>query len=85
LLSASIALQLIQANGDTYWMGRVDTIELGYGFSLGEGDWNPWTLTDGSECLIPAYIDVRRKGENWVRFGSFYPASNKAELSSSSR
>jgi uroporphyrinogen decarboxylase len=47
----------------------VDTIELGRVFSLNEDDWKPWTLTDGSECLIPAYIDVRRDGENWILYG----------------
>ncbi len=50
------------------WVGA-DTIELGYGFSLNEDDWKPWTLTDGSECLIPAYIDVRRDGDAWVLYG----------------
>lgn len=47
----------------------VDTIELGRVFSLNEDDWKPWTLTDGSACLIPAYIDVRRDGENWILYG----------------
>jgi uroporphyrinogen decarboxylase len=46
----------------------VDTIELGRGFSLSDQDWKPWTLTDGTECLIPAYIDVRREGANWVLY-----------------
>jgi uroporphyrinogen decarboxylase len=46
----------------------VDTIELGRGFSLSDQDWKPWTLTDGTECLIPAYIDVRREGDNWVLY-----------------
>jgi uroporphyrinogen decarboxylase len=49
----------------------VDTIDLGRGFCLTEKDWKPWTLTDGTECLIPAYIDVRQIGENWeLYYGS---------------
>jgi len=46
----------------------VDTIELGRGFSLSDQDWKPWTLTDGTECLIPTFIDVRREGTNWVLY-----------------
>ncbi|NIM16877.1 MAG: methyltransferase [Candidatus Aminicenantes bacterium] len=46
-----------------------DTIELGYGFGLNQEDWKPWTLTDGTPCLIPAYIDVRRDGDDWVLYG----------------
>ena len=50
------------------WAG-VDTIELGRGFSLADDDWKPWTLADGTDCLIPAYVDVRRKGDNWLLYG----------------
>lgn len=57
--------QLALVDEDVLDRFGVDTIDLGRGFCLNEKDWKPWTLTDGTECLIPAYIDVRRKGENW--------------------
>ena len=50
------------------WAG-VDTIELGRGFCLTEDDWKPWILSDGTDCLIPAYIDVRREGNDWLLYG----------------
>ena len=31
-------------------------------------DWMGWTLTDGTDCLIPAYIDVRRDAEDWILY-----------------
>ena len=61
--------QLVVLDEDVLERFGVDTLELGRGFSLNENDWKPWTLTDGSACLIPAYIDVRREGANWVLYG----------------
>ena len=60
--------QLAVIDEDALDLFEVDTIELGRGFCLDENDWKPWTLADGSECLIPAYIDVRRDGENWILY-----------------
>ena len=61
--------QLVVLDEDVLERFGVDTLELGRGFSLNENDWKPWTLTDGSACLIPAYIDVRREGAHWVLYG----------------
>jgi uroporphyrinogen decarboxylase len=60
--------QLVILDEDVLERFGIDTIELGRGFSLNEEDWKPWTLTDSSECLIPASIDVRRDGNNWVLY-----------------
>ncbi|MBD3306771.1 methyltransferase, partial [candidate division KSB3 bacterium] len=65
--------QLAVLDEDVLERFGVDTIELGRGFCLNDDDWKPWTLTDGSECLIPAYIDVRREGENWVLYAGDPP------------
>ena len=62
--------QLAVIDNDVFERFGVDTIELGYGFSLDEDDWKPWTLTDGSDCLIPAFVDVRRDGENWLLYNA---------------
>ncbi len=60
--------QLAVVDQDLLDLFGIDTIELGRGFSLDEGDWKPWTLPDGSECLIPIYVDVRKEGDNWHLF-----------------
>lgn len=57
--------QLAVLDEDVLERFGVDTIELGRGFCLRDEDWRSWTLTDGSECLIPAYIDVRKEGDKW--------------------
>lgn len=44
----------------------VDTIEMGRGFLLADKDWKEWVLSDGSDCQIPSYIRVERKGEDWL-------------------
>ena len=62
--------QLAVIDEDVFERFGVDTIELGYGFGLKEEDWKSWTLTDGSDCLIPSFIDVRRDGENWVLYNA---------------
>ncbi|HOV64457.1 MAG TPA: uroporphyrinogen decarboxylase family protein, partial [Spirochaetia bacterium] len=46
----------------------VDTVELGRGFSTADSDWKEWVLPDGSPCLIPAWVDVRKKGEDWYLY-----------------
>ncbi len=38
----------------------VDTIELGRGFALDDKSWSPWTLPDGTECLVPAWTRLER-------------------------
>jgi len=43
---------------------RVDTIELGRGFCLETTDWKPWTLPDGTDCMIPHYADIEADGRD---------------------
>ena len=43
----------------------VDTIEMGRGFLLEDKDWKDWTLPDGTPCLIPGYIHVDKRGDDW--------------------
>ena len=43
-----------------------DLIELGRGFLLDDADWTDWTLPDGTPCKIPSYINVERRGDDWV-------------------
>jgi uroporphyrinogen decarboxylase len=44
----------------------VDTIELGRGFAQRETDWAPWTLPDGTACLVPAWTRLERQEHRWV-------------------
>lgn len=60
--------QLALVDEDVLDLFGVDVIEMGRAFSADDGYWKPWTLPDGSECLIPHYIDVRRKGDGWILY-----------------
>ena len=60
--------QLALVDEDVLGLFGVDVIELGRAFAAADGYWKPWTLPDGSECLIPHYIDVRRRGTDWLLF-----------------
>lgn len=44
----------------------VDTIELGRGFAQDEKDWHPWVLPDGTECLMPSWINPEKEDKRWV-------------------
>lgn len=48
---------------------RIDAINAGRDFAPDR--WQDWTLPDGSPCRIPAYIDFRRDGEDWVAYNSY--------------
>jgi len=44
----------------------VDTIELGRGFALDEESWSPWTLPDGTPCLVPSWTPLEWDDGRWV-------------------
>lgn len=46
----------------------VDTIEMGRGFLLEDGDWKPWVLPDGTPCEIPGYVDLDQRNGDWLIF-----------------
>jgi len=58
--------QLAVVDEDVLERFGVDTIELGRGFALREADWSPWTLPDGTECLVPAWTRIEREQGRWV-------------------
>jgi uroporphyrinogen decarboxylase len=39
-------------------MFHIDAIDAGQGFLKDSSKWRKWTLNDGSECLIPGYLNV---------------------------
>ncbi|MBE7557622.1 methyltransferase [bacterium] len=58
--------QLAVVDEDVLDRFRVDTLELGRGFALGEEDWKAWELPDGSPCRIPAWIRMEKSEAGWV-------------------
>jgi uroporphyrinogen decarboxylase len=58
--------QLAVVDEDVLDRFGVDTIEMGRGFLLRDKDWKEWELPDGSPCLIPGFINVERRGRDWV-------------------
>ena len=43
-----------------------DVIEMGRGFLLNDSDWRDWVLPDGTPCKIPYYVNIEKRGEDWV-------------------
>ena len=61
-----VVQQLAIVDEDVLDRFGVDTIEMGRGFCLEEKDWTPWTLPDGTPCLVPAWTKIERDGNRWV-------------------
>jgi len=58
--------QLAIVDEDVLDRFNVDAIELGRGFARDEDSWTPWTLPDGTPCLVPAWTNIERDGNRWV-------------------
>ncbi len=61
--------QLAIIDDDVLERFNVDCIELGRGFCLNDSDWKPWVLPDGTECLVPRWINPIRENGSWVLKG----------------
>jgi len=44
----------------------VDVVEMGRGFALEKGCWKDWELPDGTPCKVPAFVNLTRKGRDWL-------------------
>ena len=53
--------QLAIIDEDVLQRFGVDAIEMGRGFCQDESYWKPWALPDGGDCLIPRWVDVRKR------------------------
>jgi len=62
--------QLAIIDDDVLQRFGVDAIELGRGFCREDRFWKPWRLPDGSDCLIPVWVDVRQQAGDWVLHSS---------------
>jgi uroporphyrinogen decarboxylase len=58
--------QLAIIDQDVLDLFGVDTIELGRGFALDDGDWIDWTLPDGTPCQLPVWTQPERREGEWV-------------------
>ena len=61
-----VVQQLAIVDEDVLDRFRVDTIEMGRGFALDEKSWTPWTLPDGTACLVPVWTKIERDNSRWV-------------------
>jgi len=58
--------QLAIVDEDVLDLFEIDTIEMGRGFLKDDKDWKSWVLPDGTPCEIPYYMNVEKKGDDWV-------------------
>jgi uroporphyrinogen decarboxylase len=61
-----IVQQLAIVDDDVLDRFGVDTVEMGRGFLTEEDSWKEWVLPDGTPCLVPYYINLEKRGEDWV-------------------
>ena len=61
-----VVQQLAVIDEDVLDRFGMDTVELGRGFAQKESHWKPWRLPDGGDCLIPAWVDLRQDGDDWL-------------------
>ncbi|KPK75294.1 MAG: hypothetical protein AMJ79_11725 [Phycisphaerae bacterium SM23_30] len=57
--------QLAVVDQDVLDRFGIDTIEMGRGFLLEDKDWKNWTLPDGTDCQVPYYINLEKRGDDW--------------------
>ena len=57
--------QLAIVDEDVLERFNVDTVELGRAYLLDDKDWKEWVLPDKTPCLIPNYVNVEKRGEDW--------------------
>jgi len=61
-----VVQQLAIVDEDVLDRFGVDAIEMGRGFALKDSDWRPWTLPDGTDCLVPAWTRIERQERRWI-------------------
>lgn len=44
---------------------QIDVIDLARAFSDDPSEWTDWTLPDGSECKVPAWMRLEKEGTSW--------------------
>jgi uroporphyrinogen decarboxylase len=57
------------AEPESWYLDRFGIDAINAGREFPHVGWKPWTLPDGSACEIPASMDFRREGDDWVAYG----------------
>ncbi|MXI85223.1 uroporphyrinogen decarboxylase family protein [Sphaerochaeta halotolerans] len=47
---------------------QIDSVDLARTFADNDDEWIRWNLPNGSEAYRPAWVDIRKIGEDWVCF-----------------
>ena len=62
--------QLALVEDDVLERFGADVVQLGEGFCQEDKWWKQWQLPDGSDCLIPVWVDVRKEDDTWYLYNS---------------
>lgn len=57
------------AEPERWFLDRFSVDAINAGREFPHVGWKAWTLPDGSPCEIPASMDFRREGDDWVAYG----------------
>lgn len=57
------------AEPEAWYLDRFGIDAINAGREFPHVGWKPWTLPDGTPCEIPASMDFRREGDDWVAYG----------------
>jgi uroporphyrinogen decarboxylase len=58
--------QLAVIDNDVLDLFGVDVVEMGRGFLQDDREWKGWVLPDNTPCLIPSYLNVEKRGNDWL-------------------
>ncbi|MHB9006325.1 MAG: uroporphyrinogen decarboxylase family protein [Limisphaerales bacterium] len=58
--------QLAIVDEDVLVRFGVDAIEMGRAFAREDRHWQEWVLPDGTPCLMPIWVPLRRETDRWV-------------------
>ena len=58
--------QLAMIEDDVLDILGVDVVDVGQQFYRQEDYWQDWSLPDGTPCKIPAFIEVKKEGDDSV-------------------
>jgi len=58
--------QLAIVDDDVLELFGVDVVEMGRGFLTEDSQWKDWVLPDGTPCRVPYYVNLEKRGDDWV-------------------
>ena len=70
LYVCDVVQQLVVPEQDVLDIFGIDVVNFGRDFISDAAYWQPWQLQDGTPIKIPAYIDIRKEGDNSILYNS---------------